>query len=39
VTCLWAKKLCELIKQPGPLDSSQRELIAKRLSVALPAAS
>ena len=39
VTCLWAKKLCELIKQPGPLDLSQRKLIAGRLSVALPAAS
>jgi len=39
VTCLWAKKLCELIKQPGPVDLSQRELIARRLSVALPASS
>ena len=39
VSCLWAKKLCELIKQSGPLDPSQRYSIAALLSVALPAAS
>ena len=36
VTCLWAKKLCELISGPGPLDEQQRTTIGHLLSVALP---
>lgn len=36
VRCLWAKKLCELISGPGPLDEHQRTMIGHRLSVALP---
>ena len=39
VSCLWARRLCELISQPGPLDPSQRHSIAVLLSAALPAAS
>ncbi len=39
VTCLWPGKLCELLKQPGPLDSVQREQMARRLSIELPAAA
>ena len=35
VTCLWAKKLCELINEPGPLDEAQRTKIGQLLSVAL----
>ncbi len=36
VSCLWAKKLCELIKQPGPLGPSQRYSIAVLINAALP---
>jgi Nuclease-related domain len=37
VTCLWAKKLCEMIKRPGPLNEPQRQSIAYHLSINLPA--
>ncbi len=36
VTCLWAKKLCELISRPGLLDQAQRNKIGHLLSDALP---
>jgi hypothetical protein len=36
VTCLWAKKLRELVSAPGPLDGHQRTAIGHRLNLALP---
>jgi hypothetical protein len=39
VSCLWAKRLCELIRQPGPLGPTRRYSTATLLSAALPAAS
>ena len=39
VKVLWAKKLCELISMPGPLDGTSIGAIATQLSAKLPAAA
>jgi hypothetical protein len=36
VRAMWAKKLIELVGEPGPLDATTRRTIATHLSVTLP---
>lgn len=37
VRVLWAKKLCELVAEPGPLDAAAVRALAMQLSAKLPA--